>query len=198
MCIRDSFKHALTQEVAYGSLLHERRRVLHTRIVAALEALAEDQVAEVASGRSPDQVERLAHHALQGEVWDKAVTYLRQAAVKAQRTSAHREALTFLEEALEALRHLPETLETREQEIDVRLDLRGSLYPLGEFEKMLTYLQEAEAMASAISDARRLGWVSIYTAEYFRQTGRFAEARTLAEQALAMGDKLQDLSLIHI
>ena len=57
---------------------------------------------------------------------------------------------------------------------------------------MLTYLQEAEAMASAISDSRRLRLVSIHTAEYFRQTGRFAEARTLAEQALAMGDKLQD------
>ena len=128
-------------------------------------------------------------------MWDKAATYLRQAAVKAQRKSAHREALASLEEALEALRHLPETPETREQEIDVRLELRGSLYPLGEFEKMLAYLQEAEAMASAISDERRLGLVSIHTAEYLRQTGRFAEARTLAEQALAMGDKLQDVPL---
>ena len=77
----------------------------------------------------------------------------------------------------------------------MRLELRGSLYPLGEFEKMLTYLQEAEAMASAISDPRRLGLVSIHTAESYRQTGRFAEARTLAEQALAMGDKLQDIPL---
>ena len=180
-----TFKHALTHEVAYNSLLLERRRMLHARIVEALEALAPDLVAE--------QVERLAHHALRGAVWDKAVTHLRQAAVKSQRTSAHREALTSLEEALEALRHLPETPETREQEIDVRLELRGSLYSLGEFEKMLTYLQEAEAMASALSDSRRLGLVSLHSAEYFRQTGRFAEARALAQQALAMGDKLQDV-----
>src|SRR5262249_41017557 len=48
-----TFKHALTHEVAYGSLLQERRRALHARIVAALEALAGAQVAE--------QVERLAH-----------------------------------------------------------------------------------------------------------------------------------------
>src|SRR5262249_11030593 len=51
-----TFKHALTHEVAYGSLLLERRRVLHARIVEALEALAPDREAAGASGRSPDQV----------------------------------------------------------------------------------------------------------------------------------------------
>src|SRR5262245_45904528 len=60
-----TFKHGLTHEVAYGSLLQERRRVLHARIVEAIEALAGDRLAE--------QVERLAHHALRGEVWVKAV-----------------------------------------------------------------------------------------------------------------------------
>ena len=58
------FKHALTRDMAYGSLLQEQRRGLHARIVEALEALAGNRVAEVASGRSPDQVNRLAHHAL--------------------------------------------------------------------------------------------------------------------------------------
>src|SRR5262249_41011034 len=62
-------------------------------------------------------------------------------------------------------------------------------------EKMLTYLREAEAMASAISDERRLGLICIHTAEYLRQTGQFAKARTLAEKALTMGDKLQDVPL---
>jgi predicted ATPase len=56
-----TFKHALTHEVAYSSLLLERRRGLHARIVEALEVLAGDRAAE--------QVERLAHHALRGEVW---------------------------------------------------------------------------------------------------------------------------------
>ena len=75
-----TFKHALTHEVAYGSLLLERRRLLHARIVEALEALAPERGGEVASGaKGPDQVERLAHHALRGEVWDKAVTYCQQA-----------------------------------------------------------------------------------------------------------------------
>ena len=66
-----TFKHALTHEVAYGSLLHERRRVLHARIAEILEEMAGDRVAE--------QVERLAHHALRGEVWDKTLAYCRQA-----------------------------------------------------------------------------------------------------------------------
>jgi tetratricopeptide (TPR) repeat protein len=182
-----TFKHALTHEVTYGTLLQERRKTIHARIVGAIERFHSDRLTE--------HTERLAHHAFRGEVWDKAVTYSRHAGAKAQGRSAHQQALTWLEEALQALCHLPETPETRGQEIDVRLELRGSLYPLGEFEKMLTYLREAEAMASAISDERRLGLVCIHTAEYLRQTGRFAEARRRAEQALAMGEKLQDVPL---
>jgi predicted ATPase len=69
------FKHALTQEVAYGSLLHERRRELHARIVDAIEALHLDQLG--------GEIERLAYHALRGELGEKAVHYLRQAGLKA-------------------------------------------------------------------------------------------------------------------
>src|SRR5439155_11983072 len=102
--------HALTHEVAYGSLLHERRRVLHARIVEALEALYAERLAE--------QVERLAHHALRGEVWDKTLAYCQQAGEKALARSAYREAVAYFEQALGALRHLPETRDTREQAID--------------------------------------------------------------------------------
>ncbi len=182
-----SFKHALTQDVVYAGVLERRRRRYHAAAGLGLE--------ELYAGRIDDVVELIGYHFARGQMWDKAATYLRQAAVKAQRRSAHREAVTTFEEALEALRRLPETPETREQGIDVRLELRGALYPLGEFERMLTYLREAETIAGAISDERRLGLVSIHIAEYFRQTGRFAEARTLAEKALTMGDKLQDVPL---
>ena len=115
-----TFKHALTHEVAYGSLLQERRQALHARIVESLEA--GDRVAE--------QVERLAHHALRGELWDKALAYCRQAGEKAMARSAHREAVAYFEQALSALSHLPERRETREQAIDLRLALRSALGPL--------------------------------------------------------------------
>ena len=119
-----TFKHALTHEVAYGGLLQERRRAFHARIVEALEALAGDRVAE--------QVERLAHHALRGEVWDKALAYCRQAGEKAMARSAHREAVGYFEQALSALPHLPEQRDTREQAIDLRLALRTALQPSGD------------------------------------------------------------------
>ena len=67
-----TFKHALTHEVAYGSVLQERRKALHARIMESIERLYADRLAE--------QIERLAHHALRGEVWDKALIYSRQAA----------------------------------------------------------------------------------------------------------------------
>ena len=69
-----TFKHALTHEVAYGSLLQERRRVLHVRIVEAIERLYPDRLSE--------HVELLAHHASRGELWEKAVDYLHQAGQK--------------------------------------------------------------------------------------------------------------------
>src|SRR5207253_4225000 len=128
-----TFKHALTHEVAYGSLLQERRRVLHAGIVGALERLAGDRVAE--------QVERLAHHALRGEVWDKALAYFRQAGEKALARSAHREAVGYLEQALSALPHLSEQRDTREQAIGLRLALRTALRPLGDFGRILASLR---------------------------------------------------------
>ena len=108
-----TFTHALTHEVAYGSLLLERRRVLHGRIVEALEALA--------GGRVAEQVERLAHHALRGEVWGKAVTYCQQAGARAFDRAAFREAVAAFEQALQALAHLPEDDDTRVLALDSAL-----------------------------------------------------------------------------
>ena len=81
------FKHALTHEVAYGSLLQERRRGLHARIVEVLERLTAERRAE--------QVDHLAHHAVRGAVWDKALTYCRQAGGRATARSAYREAVAY-------------------------------------------------------------------------------------------------------
>ncbi len=159
-----TFKHALTHEVAYSSLLLERRRTLHAQIVEALEALARDHVTE--------QVERLAYHALRGEVWDKALTYCQQAGEKAMGRSAHREAVGYYEQALSALQHLPETRATHEQAIDLRLALRSALLRHGDFGRILAVLREAEALAVALDDPRRLGQVSVFLSRPFLLHGR--------------------------
>src|SRR5262249_31102057 len=152
--IEYTFTHALTHEVTYGSLLQERRRPLHRQIVETIERLYPDRLAE--------HIDWLAHHALRGEIWDKAVTYLRQAGAKAFTRMAHREAVVSFEQALTALTHLPETRETREQAIDVRFDLRHALLPLTEFGRIQGYLREAERLARTLDDQRRLGWVLTY------------------------------------
>jgi predicted ATPase len=100
--------------VAYGSLLLERRRGLHARLVEAIEALAPERGAEGASARSADQVDRLAHHALRGEVWDKAVTYCQQAGVRANDRAAFRAAVTAFEQARAELSTAMEMYRTME------------------------------------------------------------------------------------
>ncbi len=182
-----TFKHALTHEVAYGSLLHDRRRSLHARIMEAIERLFPERLGE--------QVELLARHAFGGEAWAKAVAYLRQAGAKAFRRSANREAVAHFEQALGALKHLPETRETLEEAIDLRFDLRTSLFPLGELERLIGYLREAESLASTLGDQRRLGWVSVYMAHYFRVTGDLSEAQKAAQAAEAIAEALDDLPL---
>jgi predicted ATPase len=153
-----TFKHALTHEVAYGGLLYERRHMLHARIVDALEALYPDRIAE--------QVDRLAHHALRGEVWDKALTYFRQAGARAMTRSANQEAASCFEQALVALQHFPESRDTLAQAIDLRLELRNALVQF-DLERVLTYLREAETFAEALGDHRRLGWVLARLAQSF-------------------------------
>ena len=182
-----TFKHALTHEVAYGSLLHERQRALHARIVEAIETLYSDRLIE--------QVERLAHHAARGEVWGKALTYLRQAGAKADARSANREAASYFEQALTALAHLPDDREMREQAIDLHFNLRISLAALGERERVLEHLRAAEALANALGDERRLARVNAYIARVLLAQGEYEQAVTACERAIAMARTLDDYGL---
>jgi predicted ATPase len=182
-----TFKHALTHEVAYGSLLQERRRALHGRIMEAIETLYADRLAE--------HVERLAHHALRGELWDEAPGYLRQAGRRALGRSAYRQAAGWLEQALEALGHVHESRATRELAIDLRLDLRNALWPAGDHAPILARLREAEALAEALGDQRRLVEVRQMLANSLRVGGESRLAIEVGERARAMAARLGDDSL---
>jgi tetratricopeptide (TPR) repeat protein len=182
-----TFKHALTHEVAYGSLLHETRRALHARIVEVTEALY--------PGRLGEHVERLAFHALRGGLRDRAVDFLRQAGLRAAARSAHREAVSFFEQALEILEADGPREGTLPAAIDLVFDLRASLAPLGEFTRTLAHLRRAEERAETLGDRWRLGWVSAYLTQSYYTLGEQAAAIRSAERALAIGRELGDRPL---
>ncbi len=182
-----TFKHALTHEVAYGSLLQERRRALHARIVDAIETLHRDRLGE--------QVERLAHHALRGEIWEKAVPYLRQAGLKAAGRSALPEAREWLEQALGVLATLPESPSTLEHGFDIRLELRPLLGQLGEYRRVMERLREAEAIAEALNDDRRRSRVCAVMTNAHSQLGELDAAVAFGTRALTAAERGGDLAL---
>jgi class 3 adenylate cyclase/tetratricopeptide (TPR) repeat protein len=182
-----TFKHALTHDVAYGSLLQDRRRTLHGHIVESIERLYPDRLAE--------QIERLAHHAVRGEVWKKAVAYCSQAGAKTMARSANREAASHFEEALSALERLPEDRDTLAQAIDLRIELRHALWPLGEVARTLDHLQKAETLAETLADERRLARVLSVMGYSFWMLGDPDRVVASNQRALAIATNLGDFAL---
>src|SRR5262249_58294149 len=113
----------------------------------------------------------------------KAVTYLRETAQRAAMRSAYGEALASFEEALRALGHLPEGREATVQAIDLRLDSRVVLAPLGQYDRILQYMQEAEAAARDLGDRRRLGLVLADMGARLRNVGDHRRALEASRQA---------------
>jgi len=182
-----AFKHALTHEVAYGSLLQGRRRALHARAVEAIERLYPERLAE--------HVERLAHHAVRGETWERAATYLRQAGEKATERSAYQQAAVCFEQALAALGHIPASRERLEQAIDLHLDAFGALVVTGALAKVPDHLHEAEALTARLGDERRLGWVLVALGNHAWVSGDSDRALEVCQHALAIATRLGDVPL---
>jgi len=179
-----SFMHALTQEVAYDSLLQDRRRHLHAEIVRSIETLH--------AGRLAEHVETLAHHAARGEVWEALGRYARQAGLKATARSAYREAVVLFEHACTAHARLPRTPERLAEAIETRFDLRNALFPLGEVERDLDHLHQAEKLAAELGDGRRLAWVSAYIARDLALLGQPDQALQGGLRALNLAEQAGD------
>src|SRR5579864_3053194 len=182
-----TFKHALTHEVTYGSLLQDRRRTLHCQIMEAIERLYPD--------RLPEHIETLAHHAFRGEAWEKAVVFLHQAGRKALERSANRGATATYELALDALRHLPSQPQWRERAIDLHLDASRALLTPGERAKSVDHARHAAALAESLGDERRLGRALVVLAIRARNWGDPDGALELGQRALTIATRLNDVSL---
>jgi class 3 adenylate cyclase/tetratricopeptide (TPR) repeat protein len=186
--IEYTFKHALTQQVAYASLLLEQRRALHARIVEALEALAPDRVAE--------QVDRLAYHALRGEVWDKVVLYSHQAGTWAVGRSAYAQAGAYFDQALDALAHLPESRERVVQAIDLHRARGGTHFALGFPERQLACNEQALSLAETLGDPHRLALGVAAVANALNEMGDNVRAFACAQRGLALAEAVGDLALL--
>jgi len=145
------FRHWLTQETAYGSLLERRRRAYHGAVGYALE--------ELYSGRVEEVAELLAFHFGHSEETEKAVDYAIAAAVKAGRGWANSEALGYFSEALRRLASLPNTTANRLRRVDAVLKQAEVNYALGRYTEQISALEEIREIVNEADDQhRRATW----------------------------------------
>ncbi|MGH7066211.1 MAG: ATP-binding protein [Acetobacteraceae bacterium] len=148
---RYTLAHDLFQEVAYAMLLKRRRQTLHG---AAFRALKGDAAAD-----NPRPTERLAHHAFNGELWDAAVTYCREAGRRAAERFSLQEAAAHLENAITALARTDIEGRRLREAIDIRLEARLAYLPLLRLERIEELLVEAETAAQRLADRARLAQI---------------------------------------
>jgi class 3 adenylate cyclase/tetratricopeptide (TPR) repeat protein len=179
-----TFKHALTQTVAYEGMLRRHRRELHARAFAAMEELYADRLDE--------NLARLAEHAFKGQLWEHAYTYSLRAGRRASGSWAWREAIFLLEQALDALSHLPASSQTAERGIELRLDLRVALGPIGDFQQIRERLAEARDLAATAGNDLKLAQVDTSRCISLSLLGGLDEAVEAGCQALAAATRLED------
>ncbi len=176
------FKHSLTQTVAYDSLLHTRRRELHRRIMDALAPAG--------------QVDVLARHAVLGEAWEQALTYLWEAGKQAARQFADVEAAACFERALLVAKRLPSDERSLAKAVDLHLDMRNVLVPLARHRRLVEVLRAAEKLAAELGDERRMAKVASFFSNYHGNVGRSELALEYAERSLRLAEKTGDTDML--
>ncbi len=171
------FKHALTQEVAYSSVLIGRRKVLHERVGQVLEARLDEQVG--------DELSQLAYHYSRSDNLAKAIEYLGRTGQQAIRRSAHAEAIRSLESAIRLLESLPDSPERMKQEAPLRLALGVSLQTI----KGYASEEVAEAYGRARDLSERIG-DGLQLVAALRGESIYHNARAEYRKALALGQRL--------
>jgi class 3 adenylate cyclase/tetratricopeptide (TPR) repeat protein len=178
-----TFKHALTHEVAYAGLLQEQRKTLHAAALGALERLYAERLAE--------HVEALARHAVRGEIWEKAVDYLRKAGIAAATRSAYRDAVRWHRSAIAGLEHLSHNPDRLALEIDLRFELYTALLAQGDHAPIFELLSRAESLAVSIGDEKRLARTHGYLSMAHWWRADYVRALDTGHRALAAARALQ-------
>ena len=164
------FKHALTQEVAYNSLLLKRRKEIHEKIGQSIEKLYE--------GTMEEFYETLAYHYSRSKDTRKAVFFFKLSGIKAMRNYSFLEAIGFYQEAIRLLDSIPETEEVKSAELDIYLNMIGLLSVVKDHTFDIESLRsEVERLSEELGDRRSL-------ATFYREMAFYHSLR--ANMALAM------------
>jgi tetratricopeptide (TPR) repeat protein len=185
-----SFKHALTQEVAYNSLLGERRRALHDRAASGIEDLYAHQL--------EDHYSELAYHYLRGNDAAKAIYYAQLAAEQAVSRAAYPQAMSLINGALKLLGKLPEGVERSRTELALRTIesvVAMVLYGASSKERERAVRRMCELAESIGEGDEFLRALSALSGLYFTQ-GESARGLELARRCLALGEATQDEGLL--
>jgi DNA-binding SARP family transcriptional activator len=181
---RFDFVHDQVRDVAYGDLLPPRRTLVHAAVARAIERHH--------AGHLDEHVERLAHHTFQGEIWDRAVSYGRRAGDIAAERSASAQASACFAQALQALARLPESRQTVEQGLELRLMRTSHHFALGERDAYLERVEELVALAERLGDGIWLARVTATRANALWFAGDNRGALEWGHRAVARSEALGD------
>jgi len=182
------FKHALTQEVAYNSLLVKRRKDIHASIARAIEDLYPDRLYEFC--------EALARHYSQSENWEKAFQFLKLSGQKAARNFSQWEAFNSYRAALGALDKLPASEENQRASVAVRLLMDVPMLALAYPLDSVDILREAERLSMELGDEKSLANIQVNLSCCFSSIGRSPEGLSYAEAAYRRAEETGDFDLM--
>ncbi len=178
------FKHALTEEVAYDSLLQHQRKTLHEAVGRAIEQRYATHLDE--------HVDRLAHHFSRADAWADAVRYGVQSADRAMGLSQNADALHMLERAEEWVRHLPDDESGRDRLADVLLRQERLCELLGLRSRQLSLVEALISLLAPHGPSHRLAQVYLRQGDAYTLLQRYEAAERALETALRIARERAD------
>lgn len=182
------FRHALTQEVAYSSLLHKKRKEMHLKIGRAIESLYRQRLDEF--------YEILAQHYSKSNDFEKAYQYLKLSGKKAMKNYSNWEAFNFYKQALQALNQLPETQDNKRNQIEVIFLMTSPMLFLGSPEDSIRILEEGVRLCKDVGDKKNLAIIYSLVGLYYMHRGKPLKAIKYSEKGYKVPRKRQDIELM--